>query len=111
MYWFGAELFYANANHFETEVRTLINQDKIKPRWLAIDASALTSVDFSAGLMLRDLIQELKKKNITLVFTRVDQSLRSDLDQLGITELIGESNLFLSRSSCIEAFRKFASGT
>jgi MFS superfamily sulfate permease-like transporter len=110
MYWFGAELYYANANHFAAEVRQLIGQDKITPRWLAIDASALTSVDFSAGLMLQDLLQELKKKKISLVFTRVDQSLRSDLDQLGITDEIGEEHLFLSRSSCIEAFRKSSAG-
>jgi high affinity sulfate transporter 1 len=106
MYWYGAELYYANANHFAEEIRKLLGEEKTKPRWLAVDASALTSIDYSAGCMLRDLLEELNNQHVLMVFTRVDQNLRSDLDQLGLTKQIGEDHLFLSRSSCIEAFRK-----
>jgi high affinity sulfate transporter 1 len=108
MYWFGAELYYANSNHFAGQIRDLLGQEKTKPRWLAVDASAITSVDYSAGCMLRDLLQELKKKEVILVFTRVDPSLRSDLDDLDLTSQIGHEYLFLSRSACIEAFRRSA---
>jgi high affinity sulfate transporter 1 len=106
MYWFGAELYYANANHFAEEVRELLSEDKIRPSWLAVDSSAITSVDYSAGLMLQDLHMELANQKVVMVFTRVNQNLRSDLDHLGITKLIGEDHIFLSRTSCVEAFRK-----
>jgi high affinity sulfate transporter 1 len=106
IYWFGAELYYANANHFAREIRNLVGKDKTKPHWLAVDASAITSVDYSAGCMLQDLLRELKEQQVVLVFTRVDPNLLSDLDQLDLTKQIGQDYLFLSRSSCIEAFRK-----
>jgi len=105
IYWFGAELYYANANHFAEEIRRILGTETTKPRWLAVDASALTSVDYSAGCMLQELLKELKMRDVVLVFTRVDPNLRADLDCLDLTKQIGEEHLFLSRSSCIEAFR------
>jgi high affinity sulfate transporter 1 len=106
MYWFGAALYYANANHFAQEVRKLISNDTIKPHWLAVDCSAITSVDYTAGLMLKDLQQELANEQVVLAFTRVNENLRSDFDHLGITKLVGENHLFLSRSSCVDTFRQ-----
>jgi high affinity sulfate transporter 1 len=106
MYWFGAELYYANSNHFAGEIRKLLGQQKDRPRWIAVDASSITSVDYSAGCVLLDLLQELKKQQVVLVFARVNQNLRSDLDCLDLTKHIGQEYLFLSRSSCVEAFRK-----
>jgi len=106
MYWFGASLYYANANHFAEEVRKLIGSDHSKPRWLAVDSSAITGIDFTAGLMIRDLQKELANQDIVLAFTRVNENLRSDFDRLGITKLIGEDHLFLSRTSCVEAYRQ-----
>jgi MFS superfamily sulfate permease-like transporter len=106
IYWFGAALYFANANHFAEEIHKLLGQEKMKPRWLAVDASALTSVDYSAACMLKELLVELKMQRVVLAFTRVGPSLRSDLDRLDLTKQIGLEHLFLSRSSCIEAFRK-----
>jgi len=107
MYWFGSELYYANSNHFAGEIRALVEKQDLRPRWLAVDASAITSIDYSAGCMLRDLLQELKSKEVVLVFARVDPNFRSDLDDLELTGQIGHEYLFLSRSSCIEEFRKY----
>jgi sulfate permease, SulP family len=103
MYWYGADLYYANANHFAEEVRKLVRTQK--PKWLAVDASALTSVDYSAGFMLRDLQKELSQEGVTLVFTRVTDELRSDLDHLGLTAAIGQNYLFPSRTSCLDAYK------
>jgi MFS superfamily sulfate permease-like transporter len=106
MYWFGASLYYANANHFAGEVRKLITESKPNVHWLVVDSSALTSVDFTAGLMLRDLQQELATEHVVLAFARVNENLRSDLDHLGVTRLVGENHIFLSRTSCVEAYRQ-----
>jgi MFS superfamily sulfate permease-like transporter len=105
MYWFGAELFYANANHFSEEIRKLVNETNPKLNWLVIDASALTNIDYSAGRMLRDLQQDLSKQNVVLAFARVDNSLLNEFDRMELTKCIGREYLFFSRSSCILAYR------
>ena len=104
MYWFGAELFYANASRFDEEVRRLVTGSPAPVRWLAVDASAITAVDYSAGGTLSELQGELSVQGVTLAMTRVGPSLRSDLDRLGLTALIGADHLFESRHACVAAY-------
>ncbi len=49
MYWFGAELFYANSAHFVLEARKLAAPGAEPVKWLVVDTSAITAIDFSAG--------------------------------------------------------------
>jgi high affinity sulfate transporter 1 len=105
MYWFGAELFYANANHFSQEILKLAHEAEPKLNWLVVDAGALTNIDYSAGRTLKDLQLDLAKQNVVLAFTRIDDTLRKEFDRQGLTESIGQEHLFFSRSSCIKAYR------
>ena len=49
MYWFGADLYYANANHFVEQAHRLVNEAAAPVRWLVVDAGAITGIDFSAA--------------------------------------------------------------
>jgi high affinity sulfate transporter 1 len=106
MYWFGADLFYANAGHFAAEARMLAMPDGKGVHWLAVDTSAITAIDFSAGKALRDLQQELAKQDVTLVLARASADLRRNLDQLQLTEVIGKDRIFDSRKSCLDEYRR-----
>jgi hypothetical protein len=55
--------------------------------------------------MLKDLQQDLAKQNVVLGFARIDNDLIKEFDRMGLTECIGPEHLFLSRSSCIQAYR------
>jgi high affinity sulfate transporter 1 len=111
MYWFGAELFYANAPLLGEEVRRLLDASTAPVRWLVLDASAIPAIDFSAGGTLADLKRDLSTKGVTLAMTRVGPSLRSDLDRLELTALLGADLLFDSRHQCLEAYRAAAQGS
>lgn len=104
LFWFGAELFYANAGHFADEVRRLATESPEPVKWLAIDAGAITAVDFTAGKELKNLQQELAAQNIVLALTRVSESLRADLVRLGLVRVIGEARIFSSRHACLQAY-------
>ena len=69
-------------------------------RWLAIDTSAITAIDFSAGQALKDLQHDLLQQNVELALARVDANLRRNLDQLELTPLIRPDRIFDSRKSC-----------
>ena len=106
MYWFGAELFYANANHFSEEIRQIVNDTKPGIHWLAVDTGTLSSIDYSAGLTIKELHQDLAGMNVVMVLARINDDLKQDLDKLGLTELFGTERMFYSREACLDAFRQ-----
>src|SRR5262249_49411701 len=105
MYWFGADLFYANASHFSEQALMLISESPSPVRWLVVDAGAITGIDYSAGRVLGDLQKDLAKQDVVLALARVSESLREDLDRHGLTQVIGVNRLFESRRDSLEAYR------
>jgi high affinity sulfate transporter 1 len=103
VYRFGADLFYANTDRFADEVRALVEHAATPVRWFVVDASAITDLDYSAARSLRDLIDDLVRRQVTLVFARVTPFLRADLDRHGITEAVGETHLFTTLHEALAA--------
>jgi SulP family sulfate permease len=101
IYRFGADLFYANHNHFVDDVRALIASAPTPVRWLIIDGSAITDIDYSAAKSIRDLLDDLAKADISVVFARVSPSLRSDMDRHRITAVVGEARIFTTLHEAI----------
>ena len=108
LYWFGADLYYANANHFVEEAHRLVSQAAAPVRWLAVDAGAITDIDFTAARALIDLQQDLAGKGVVLALARVSKILRADLDRQGITKVIGPDRIFNSRTHCVEMYQAAA---
>ncbi len=106
VYRFGADLFYANDNRFTDEVRALIEHAPTPIRWFVVDASAMTDIDYSAARSLRDLCDDLKSREIKLVFGRVNAFLRADMDRHGITSAIGGKFIFSTLHEALAAVRK-----
>jgi len=105
MYWFGADLFYANAGRFTEEARRLATDSSSQVHWLAVDAGAITDMDYSAGEALKELRDDLAKLGVVLVLARVTEQLHKDLGRLGLVDVIGRDRIFNSRSACVEAYR------
>jgi sulfate permease, SulP family len=91
---FGGDLFYANINHFADGVLALVEHAPTPVTWFVIDASAITDIDYSAAQVLRDLIAALAHRGVSIVFARVSQYLRSDLNRHRITGTLGEHRIF-----------------
>ena len=94
VYRFGADLFYANADRFADEVHALVDGAPTPVRWFVVDAGAITDLDYSAARSVRDLCEELRNREVQLMFARVSPYLRSDMDRHGITSVIGEGRIF-----------------
>jgi SulP family sulfate permease len=105
MYWFGSDLFYANASFFSEQARKLVDESPVPVRWLVIDASAVTGVDFSAGRALAELHQDLAKAGVVLALARIQVRRDGDLERMGLVKLIGANRIFSSRRACLEAYR------
>lgn len=103
IYRFGADLFYANADRFADEVRSLVDKAPASVRWFVLDAGTVTDLDYSAARTVRDLLDELTAKNVAVMFARVNTYLRADLDRHGISAQLGEARIFATLHEAIDA--------
>jgi sulfate permease, SulP family len=99
----GSDLFYANAGHFADQVRALVKCAPTAVRWFVVDAAALTDIDYSAARSLRDLLDDLARQKVAVVFARVSPYLRSDMDRHHITAALGEGRIFTTLHEAIAA--------
>ena len=105
VYQFGADLFYANVGRFESEVRSLVDHAPTPVRWLLIDAGPITSVDYTAARSLRALLEDLRRRNVTLALVHVESYMRADLDRHRLTDLIGANLIFDRLREALVALR------
>jgi MFS superfamily sulfate permease-like transporter len=105
MYWFGSDLFYANAAFFAEQARKLVDQSSSPVRWLVIDATAITSLDFSAGLGLAELHRDLAKAGVVLALIVVKVRHHGHLERMGLDKLIGAHRIFETKEACMAAYR------
>jgi high affinity sulfate transporter 1 len=105
MFWFGRDLFYANVAFFAEQARRLVDDSPSPVRWLVIDATAITGLDFSAGRAVAELQQDLAKAGVALAFVEVPEKHHLDLERMGLVDLIGASRIFDSRHACVAAYK------
>ncbi len=60
-------------------------------------------IDATAGFALRELIHACKKQGVRFVLCEIHSRSLVDLQRLGLTELIGEENLFASTTAALDA--------
>jgi len=108
IYRFGADLFYANDNRFVDEVRNLVGRAPTPIRWFIVDAGAITDMDYSAAQSIRDLLNELSRQKVGMIFARVSPYLRSDMDRHGITAVIGQTRIFTTLHEAVNAVQTAA---
>ncbi len=105
IFWFGTDLFFANVPFFAEQVRKLADHSPTPVRWLVIDATAITDLDFSAGRAVAELQQDLANAGVVLALIVVPVRHHGDLEQMGLIKLIGADRIFDSRRACLAAYR------
>ena len=105
VYRFGSDLFYANYNRFTDEVHMLVESAPTPIRWFVVDAGAITAIDYSAARSIRDLVDDLAREQVSMVFARVTPYLRSDMDRHRITAVICEGRVFATLHEALAAVR------
>lgn len=102
VYRFAASLYYANANTFEEEARGMIASPGLK--WLCLDADGIGDIDYSAGETIHELHDELRGHGFRLVFAGVTESVKAELDRLGVTEIVGADAYFDTVDDVLAAY-------
>jgi sulfate permease, SulP family len=105
VYRYGADLFYANADHFVDQILELIAKAPTPVKWLVIDAEAIVAIDLSAAQTLRLLVEDLSHKGVRVLIGRVSPFLLSDMRRHGIAGLIGEKSIFPTLHQALDVVR------
>ena len=105
IYWFGSDLFYGNSAFFAEQARKLVYQSPSPVRWLVIDATAITKLDFSAGRAVAELQQDLAKEGVVLALIVVPVRRFGTLDRMGLNNAIGANRIFDSREAAVAAYQ------
>ncbi len=105
VYRFASGLYYANANRFNEEILALVDEaDPSTPvRRLVLEASAIVDVDYSGGLTLKQVVDELEDRGASMVIAQLSDSVRPELDRLGISEALGADAFYDSVAAAVEA--------
>ena len=102
---YDADLFYANASRFSDDVMTLVRSSPDPVRWLVLDTSVMSDVDYSASTVLRDLIGYIHSVGAHFVLAGVDPELQRVLRKEGILDALDPDHMFASVGDAVRAFR------
>jgi MFS superfamily sulfate permease-like transporter len=105
LFWFGRDLFYANAAFFAEQARRVVDESPSPVRWLVIDATAITGLDYSAAQAVAELHKDVAKAGVTLAIVTVPGDRAVNLGRMGLVDLIGANRIFDSRHACVAAYK------
>ena len=103
VYRFGTDLYYANAPRLADDVRALTGQGG-PLRWVVLDSAAIGDVDYTAGSVLIQVIEQLHQRHIRFVVTSMLSPVRRQLDRYGVGGPSGPDAYFETPGEALEAF-------
>jgi sulfate permease, SulP family len=110
IYRFGTTLYYANASRLLADITALARPGGPGGplRWLVLDGVAIGDVDYTAGLVLRQVIEELHDKHVFVAISSLLDPVRRQLDRYGIRGTDGPDAYYQTPGEALEAFHAAA---
>jgi SulP family sulfate permease len=105
VYRFDAPLVFANAAFFSERLEELVANAGAGLKCVILDAEAISDFDSTAAEALENLDAELERSGIELWIARANKPLRDLLKVTGLTERLGEENIYVSVRAAVVAFR------
>jgi sulfate permease, SulP family len=105
VYLFGSGLYYANSTHFSQVILKLVDSAEPAIKWFALEAAAITYIDFTAADTFQQIHKTLQKRGVTLVLSNVVDNVKKELDHYGLTALIGKEHFFDTLPDILDAYQ------
>jgi high affinity sulfate transporter 1 len=101
---YDADLFYANASAFSDDVQNLMLSTPDPVKWVVLDCSALSDVDYSAGITISGLIDFVRTHDADFFLAAPDDGLKQTLTEYGVMAKLPDANVFATLSDAIDGF-------
>ncbi len=89
-----APLFFGNTAVFKKTLSQNIQQKGTTLQWVVLSMEAMSYIDSSGLHLLKQIIEDLQKKEIKLLFSGASAPINDLLHTSGIMALLGEENVF-----------------
>lgn len=107
VYLFSHSLYYANAGQFAAEVQQLVRVEGAPPlAWLCVEAAAISDLDFSAAIVLRNTCSLLQSQGVRVVFANVYDTVRLQMERCGLIDAIGMDAIYGSLHAVVEDYQR-----
>lgn len=98
---FDSQLYFANVEYFKEILQRLEEEKEAQLKSVIIDAASMSSIDASGIHALKEMIDDYKKRGITLYLIGVIGPVRDLLKRADITHNLGEEHFFLDISEAV----------
>ena len=105
IYRFTHSMYYANSQQLSEEMTALMTTAQPPLRWLCLDASAISDVDYSAAQTLRSLFAQLEERGIRLVVAQVLRDVDPE-DPFKLQELFGKDAFYTTLDDVVAAYHE-----
>jgi MFS superfamily sulfate permease-like transporter len=102
---YDSELFYANANRFVDDVENVVSSAPDPLRWLVLDCSSVTDIDYSAAISVKGLIDYVHAHDAHFGIVGADPGLLASMKTLGLTEDFTQDRIFHTFSEVVAAYQ------
>jgi MFS superfamily sulfate permease-like transporter len=104
VYVFDVGVFYANAERLSDEIIGLVDVPD-PPRWFVLDAIAIDDVDYTGGMTLAEVADQLARRNVVFVVAAASDHLQRELGRFGVTDKLGGQRYYDTVEEARNAFR------
>jgi len=102
VYRFDAPLFFANSRTFSEQVRELTRLDR-SPQSIVVASAAITDVDTTAADMLADLIEDLDRQGVDVVFAELKDPVRRKLVRYDVSTVLESADFYPTVATAVAA--------
>jgi SulP family sulfate permease len=106
IYRFDAPLIFSNVDEFVEDIRGLVEESDPRPRTVIVDCEMIYEMDTTASDEFTALHAALGEQGVELLIARVHAPVRTFMLRDGITEIVGEENMFYTVRDAVQAFRE-----
>ncbi len=99
---YDGSLDFLNVAHFE-EAILQAHAEFPEAKTILVIGNGINSMDASGTEKIREIAKYLREANVTLAFSSLKKPVRDSFDRAGLTALLREENMFISRERAFQA--------
>lgn len=99
---FDGQLFFGNHTFFKKQIAKRMEEEKNKIQFLVIDAGPIHYIDASAYNTLENWVQDLRQKNIKVLWVKAIGPIRDIFYRDGLVKIVDKRNFFSNLDTAIK---------
>jgi sulfate permease, SulP family len=102
---FATPLWYANADHFYSQIKVALGRTIGHPQVVVLDAIGMSDIDYTGSRSLREVLDYLDGAHISFAVARAGGRVRRGLARSSLLQRIGEDRFFASVDAAVVGMR------